>query len=460
MAQAECEIVATDGWQERERLAALDEARILDTAPEPCYDALTQLAAHYFHAEMALLGFVDETRIWFKSGCGATLRELPRSNSIFDAMLAGDGPIVIPDLRRNSQFQHRRVLLRQLRMSFFAAAPVRSASGHVLGLLAILSPQPRPSFSNQELGMLEQMAIMAAGQVELGRSRSALASPHVVTAAPAPCAHDWPGIPDLRRALERREFVLYYQPEVDLSTRQIVGLEALIRWDHPERGLIPPGDFIPLAEECGLILPIGDWGLAEACRQIAAWTREDPRHSSLRVCVNLSARQFCRPGLPDHVESLLLQTGISPRQLGLEVTESSLIPNHDTAAEVLSRLRNLGVSLLMDDFGTGYSSLNNLHSFPFDVLKIDRSFVGRMAEGQQPLQIVRTIIELARVLGMDAVAEGIETSQQLSTLRALGCHFGQGFYIARPMPAEQMTRLLRVPGRVIRAAGPLEFVGR
>ena len=221
--------------------------------------------------------------------------------------------------------------------------------------------------------------------------------------------------------------MLYYQPEVELSTRKIVGLEALIRWKHPERGLIPPMEFIPLAEECGLILPIGDWGLTEACNQIQQWCREDLRHRSLRVCVNLSARQFSREGLADHVEALLRRFGISSRQLGLEMTESSLISDMRTALEVLGSLRRLGVSLLMDDFGTGYSSLNNLHSFPFDILKIDRSFVGRMTEGDQPLQIVRTIIELARVLGMNVVAEGIETREQYRAASAIGLPLWPGF---------------------------------
>jgi EAL domain-containing protein (putative c-di-GMP-specific phosphodiesterase class I) len=198
-----------------------------------------------------------------------------------------------------------------------------------------------------------------------------------------------------------------------------------------------------------LILPIGDWGMSEACQQIQRWCREDAGNNSLRVCVNLSARQFSRHGLADHVAALLVQYGVSSRQLGLEMTESSLIPNMRTALEVLGSLRNLGVSLLMDDFGTGYSSLNHLHSFPFDVLKIDRSFVGRMTEGEQPLQIVRTIIELARVLGMDVVAEGIETREQYQLLRELGCRFGQGFLFARPMSASAVTELLRLPGRIL-----------
>jgi EAL domain-containing protein (putative c-di-GMP-specific phosphodiesterase class I) len=249
--------------------------------------------------------------------------------------------------------------------------------------------------------------------------------------------------------LEEHQFVLYYQPEVELATRRVVGLEALIRWQHPERGLIPPMDFIPAAEETGLILPIGDWGLSEACNQIQQWCSEDPERGAPRVCVNLSARQFAREGLADHVEALLRQSGVSSRSLGLEMTESSLIPDPRTALEVLSSLRRLGISLLLDDFGTGYSSLNHLHSLPFDVLKIDRSFVMRMTEGEQPLQIVRTIVELARVLGMEVLAEGIETCDQYNLLRQLGCRLGQGYLFSKPVPAETISRMLRLPGRIL-----------
>jgi EAL domain-containing protein (putative c-di-GMP-specific phosphodiesterase class I) len=172
--------------------------------------------------------------------------------------------------------------------------------------------------------------------------------------------------------------------------------------------------------------------------------------------VNLSATQFSRKGLADHVESLLIQSGTSSRQLGLEMTESSLIPDVNTALEVLDALRALGVSISMDDFGTGYSSLSYLHSFPIDVLKIDRSFIGRMSAGDQALQIVRTIIELARVLNIDVVAEGIETTEQYHLLRQLGCRFGQGYLFARPMPAEQVSALLRLPGRVLSKSDTME----
>ncbi len=450
MALIESESVQFDRRQEAARLGALYSTGILDTPPESSYDAITRLAAEYFRADSAGLGFGDEHRVWLKSHWGQQVRELPRRNSIFDMVLAEDGPVVIPNISRLPNGTAAMLTPKLMDAAFLASVPVRSVDSKILGVLTIFCREPRAGMAPDELRMLESLAGMVSNQLELRRLRNHFAEVETSRLyVPELTAAVWPSGPDLRRALDRREFVLYYQPEVDLSTRKIVGMEALIRWDHPERGLISPMDFIPLAEENGLILPIGDWGLSEACEQIQDWCREDPRHGSLRVCVNLSARQFSREGLADHVEALLLQSGISSRQLGLEMTESSLIPNMRIALEVLGSLRKLGISLLMDDFGTGYSSLNNLHSFPFDVLKIDRSFVGRMTEGDQPLQIVRTIIELARVMGMDVVAEGIETREQYRLLRQLGCRFGQGYLFARPMSAEAVTKLLRLPGRIL-----------
>jgi len=445
------QVDAIDVGREAVRLAALKRAGILDSEPEACYDAITRLAAEYFQAEAALLGFADESRIWIKSFAGYPVRELPRRNSIFDRVLSEDGPVAIADPAHHPHFEGSLILGR-LGISFLASAPVRSTDNEILGALTILCRDPRGSMDSDELRMLESLADMAAGQLELRRLRTSMSSQQSRRVSESPAHRTcpaWPGKQDLRRALDQHQFVLHYQPEIDLATRKIVGLEALIRWEHPERGLIPPMDFIPLAEESGLVLPIGDWVLSEACMQIQIWCREDSRHKSLRVCVNLSARQFSRPGLADHVEALLAQFGIGSRQFGLEMTESSLIPNMRIALEVLGSLRRLGVSLLLDDFGTGYSSLNHLHTFPFDVLKIDRSFVGRMTAGDQPLQIVRTIIELARVLGMDVVAEGIETREQFRLLRQLGCRFGQGYLFGRPMDAHAITSLLHLPGRLL-----------
>jgi len=436
--------------QEDGRLAALAASGILDSEPEASFDAITRLCADYFKADSVLLGFVDESRVWIKSYWGVPVRELPRRNSIFELVLAEDGPVIVPDIHEDSRFGEDGASFRRLDARSFASVPVRNCDGHVLGELIVFSAHPRRPMTRDELRMFESLAELAANQVELRRFRKNLSQRGMRPARrPQNAAAIWPQRPDLRAALEKHEFVLFYQPEVELATHRIVGLEALIRWRHPERGLIPPMEFIPAAEECGLILPIGDWGLAEVCGQIRDWTREDANHSALRVCVNLSALQFSRDGLADHVEALLSRFGIASRQLGLEMTESSLMSDTSTAFDVLGDLRRLGVSLLMDDFGTGYSSLNYLHSFPFDVLKIDRSFVSRMTQGDQALQIVKTIIELARVLGMDVVAEGVETREQHNLLRDLGCRYGQGFFFSRPLSAEAITELLRLPGRIL-----------
>ena len=449
MRLAELEANTLERQEEDARLAVLLSTGILDTPPEPGYDAITRLAAEYFRADSAGIGFGDERRVWVKSHWGRHVRELPRENSIFDLVLANDGPVVASKHLNHSQSEGCFPVLKLLGAGFFASAPVRSFDGKILGVLTIFDREPRHGLDPDEMRMLESLADMTASQLELRRLRKCLAANELPRPDAACIPAVWPSTDDLRHALDQQQFVLYYQPEIELTTRKIVGLEALIRWQHPERGLVPPMEFIPLAEESGLILPIGDWGLEEACKQIQTWCREDQRLCSLRVGVNLSARQFSREGLADHVKALLLQYGINSRQLGLEMTESSLIPNLRIALQVLGSLRRLGVSLLLDDFGTGYSSLNHLHSFPFDVLKIDRSFVDRMTEGDPPLQIVRTIIELARVLGLDVVAEGIETREQYRLLRQLGCRFGQGYLFARPMSAEAVTELLRLPGRVL-----------
>jgi EAL domain-containing protein (putative c-di-GMP-specific phosphodiesterase class I) len=433
---------------ESARLASLESLAILDTPPEPGYDAITRLAADYFEAETAIISFADETRVWVKSHWGGAFIEVSRANSVFDLVLRENGPIVIPDMKEHPDFQGQRLHLHARGLVFMAAAPVRGPDNNVVGMLAVFRHEARAPLLDNELRTLTNLAIMVSGQLELHKLRNDAKGRRGRRARRHP-VHPWMGISDLRRAMDRGEFVLHYQPVVELESLRIVGLEALIRWQHPERGLLAPMEFIPMAEECGLILPLGDWGLKEACSQIGAWTRENPENESLRVCVNLSARQFSRQGLADHVESLLIQSGASSSQLGLEMTESSLIPNMGTALEVLEGLRALGVSISMDDFGTGYSSLSYLHSFPIDVLKIDRSFVGRMTEGEQPLQIVRTIIELARVLKIDVIAEGIETGEQYHRLCKLGCRYGQGYLFARPMPAEEVSGLLQLPGRVL-----------
>lgn len=247
---------------------------------------------------------------------------------------------------------------------------------------------------------------------------------------------------DLRRALGRSEFRLYYQPVVDLETGSLVGMEALLRWQHPERGLVPPAAFIPLAEETGLILPLGRWVLKEACRQARRWQLEFPSTPSLFMCVNLSVRQLHQANLLDEVSSALTETGLAAQDLHLEITESHMMQDAASTLETLHRLKQLGVKVAIDDFGTGYSSLSYLKRFPVDILKVDRSFVGGLGENPENNAIVQTVIALAKALNLTVQGEGVETPGQLEDLRALQCERGQGYYFAKPLPTDELTRLL------------------
>ncbi|MCB1058344.1 MAG: bifunctional diguanylate cyclase/phosphodiesterase, partial [Acidobacteria bacterium] len=238
---------------------------------------------------------------------------------------------------------------------------------------------------------------------------------------------------DLRRAVERHEFELFYQPIVALKSGALWGFEALVRWRHPERGLVYPTEFLPLAEETGLILHIGQWVLREACRQTRDWQDRFPRRRHLGVSVNVAGQQLAHGGFVDRVDEVLGDTGLAPGSLRLEITEGVIMETPEATTAVLERLRERDVRLHIDDFGTGYSSLSHLHRFPVDTLKIDRSFVAGLDARGDNGEIVRTIVALAHSLNMEVLAEGVETRQQLVALKNLNCQYGQGFFFARPL---------------------------
>jgi EAL domain-containing protein (putative c-di-GMP-specific phosphodiesterase class I) len=260
---------------------------------------------------------------------------------------------------------------------------------------------------------------------------------------------------ELRQAIANDELELHYQPTLALATGEIVGLEALARWKHPTRGFVPPSEFIPLAEQTGLIRRLGRWGLEEACCRLVEWQEQFPAYRKLTVSVNISGRHMEDASLIDDVQAALAMSGLEPGHLVLEMTESVLMAHTEENVELLGRLKALGVGLAIDDFGTGYSSLAYLHRFPADVIKIDRSFIERLGSSESDAELLRTIVQLGQSLRMVAVAEGIETAEQALALQGMGCELAQGFYFHRALAVGALQQLLapaEVPARTRRRA--------
>jgi diguanylate cyclase (GGDEF)-like protein/PAS domain S-box-containing protein len=253
---------------------------------------------------------------------------------------------------------------------------------------------------------------------------------------------------DIERALQDNEFIVFYQPIVDLPTSLLIGVEALVRWNHPQRGLIGPAEFIPLSEATGLIVPLGRWVMQQACMQLADWCEEFPAAKQMRMSINLSARQFQHGGLVEEVAEALTRSGVDPARIVLEITESLLMQDTEATVEVLRELKSLGIRLAIDDFGTGYSSLSYLKRFPVDIIKIDRAFVEGIIIHGENATLAEAVVQLGQALQLQTVAEGIETDEQWSTLRDLGCDLGQGFLFARPTEPGKISAMLARPGEI------------
>jgi len=248
---------------------------------------------------------------------------------------------------------------------------------------------------------------------------------------------------DLRRAIEREEFVVHYQPIVRLNDDgEVRRIEALVRWDHPEQGLLDPDDFVPIAEDSGLVVPMGELVLEQACRRAVEWQQQFPHTAPLCMCVNLSARQLSRPDLAETVEEVLAKTGLEGSRLSLDITETVYVQVLAANTTILDHLRELGVRLSIDDFGVGYASLSYLRRLPADSLKIDKSFIKGFGYDHEDTAVVRMIIELAHILSLEVIAEGVETEEQLTLLKKMGCDFAQGFYFSQPLSSEAVSRVL------------------
>jgi diguanylate cyclase (GGDEF)-like protein len=248
---------------------------------------------------------------------------------------------------------------------------------------------------------------------------------------------------EVRRALDREEFVLHYQPIFDLGNNRLTGFEALVRWNHPVRGLLPPGDFLPMCEESGLIFPLSKWILYSACRQMQTWRTTMPEYAHLSVSVNISGKQVSQPDFFEQIAEALQATGLAPEGLVLEITENVMIDNLTVVEKYLLQLHALGVRMQIDDFGTGYSSINYLSCLPISTIKIDRSFVQEIGKSARMGDLVRTMLRMAQDLGLEAIAEGIETQEQLDALQINDCPMGQGFMLARPMDQKAALKLMQ-----------------
>ena len=272
-----------------------------------------------------------------------------------------------------------------------------------------------------------------------GKSQSIVFQPQFRQSSLSPIDLDT----DLRRALDRDEMELHYQPIISMRDRTISGFEALLRWSHRSRGVISPNEFIPLAEETGLIYDLGQWVLRKACKQIAAWNKSKKKEDQLEISINLSSRQFSDPNLVEGIVENIEKSGFDAEFLKIEITESALMQNAQRSVSMLNQLKDLNIKVCVDDFGTGYSSLSYLHTFPIDTLKIDRSFVHDMSRNFRNMEIIRTIIMLAHNLKLDVIAEGVETGEQDAQLSALGCQFAQGFYFSRPINSSDAALLIQ-----------------
>jgi EAL domain-containing protein (putative c-di-GMP-specific phosphodiesterase class I) len=248
---------------------------------------------------------------------------------------------------------------------------------------------------------------------------------------------------DLRKAIEREEFVIYYQPIISINTGKISGFEALLRWQHPTHGLVYPTNFIPVAEETGLINPINMWVLQSACQQLQIWQNHSTASQTLTMSVNLSAGLFYQPNFIAQIDNILCDTQVNPASLEIEITESVIMKNTDEIKIILQQLKDRKIKLIMDDFGTGYSSLSYLHMFPFDALKIDQSFVKLMQENKENMGLVPAMIGIATSMGMTAIAEGVETPEQLAQLKNLNCHFAQGYLFSQAISQKLVLELMQ-----------------
>ena len=418
---------------EARRQASLRRLSLLDTPSDPTFDLLVELAVDRLGASAAGLGLVDGDRVWHKARVGLD-EQIPRAGSLCDWVVSHGRYLEVADVRTDLRFRNSRMFSREMRS--YAGAPVFGLDGLPVGVVCAL--HLRPGGMSEARDELKRLAEMATGLLHLGHWKSERRTGAASRASRASR--------DLRRAVNAGELVPFYQPIVDLENLATVGCEALARWDHPTRGWLPPAAFLEMAERDDLVLELDRLVLERACSDVTAWHVDPAVALNPGISVNVSSRHLAGRALLSDVRGVLDRSGLPPQALTLELTETVLANPDVDAVQMLHRLRDLGVSLALDDFGTAYSSLSYLQKFPVSSLKIDRCFVAGLGAGSLDESLVEAVLNLARRLGLDTVAEGVETPGQADVLRELGCPKAQGYLFSKPLPAEDMGRWLAGDG--------------
>ncbi|NAZ86520.1 sensor domain-containing phosphodiesterase [Kineococcus indalonis] len=424
--------------REGERLASLHSYRVLHTGPDAALDALTRAAARALGTSTALISLVDEHRQLFTSASGVEhvlgpgVRQTPREESFCAHVVAAEEAIVVPDATADARFADLPMVTGPQHVRSYAGAPIIGRDGLPLGALCVMDRAPR-ELDTAAVQVLSELAGTVAELLELRRADAAagLSGPDVLVDSHA-----------LRAGIDAGQLAVHYQPVVDLPSRRWLGVEALVRWDHPERGLLAPAEFLPLAEASGLVVPLGRQVLTLACTQVALWRAQGGAggaSADLHVAVNLSGRQLSEPDVAQVIADALTISGLPPEALVLELTETSLAAGGGDVDTALQRIRALGVELALDDFGTGYASFSYLQRFQPDVVKIDRCFVAALGRSERDDLLAASLVQLAQRLGCGVVAEGVETPEQAAALTALGVRHAQGYLFSAPRAVADLT---------------------